>query len=112
MKRFSISSTPIFPSLAFASALIFMTADAAHAQFLPGRPARGTTGAIIGNPPPEPGDMRLTQPDPPNTDPMIRRRDSVRERLNWMDRAVDLDRNGLISPGEAVRIPPGPPSSR
>lgn len=112
MKRSSISSMPIFPSLVFASALIFLGAGAAHAQLIPGRPAQGSTGAIIGNPPPKQGDARPTQPDYPNTDPMVRR-DPVRERLNRTNReAADIDRNGLISPGEASRIPPGPPSSR
>jgi hypothetical protein len=105
--KFSSSLTA--QSLAFASVLIFAGTGTSHAQPIQGRPAQGSTGAIIGNPPPKQGDARPTQPDYPNTDPMLRR-DPIREGLNRTNReAADIDRDGIISPAEASRIPPGPP---
>lgn len=100
----------------------------------PGQESPPGGGYIIGQPPPPPTRSIPAQPStrqngstPPTLVPgqigpvqsgpppsgLMSGRDPVKERLNRTTReGADLDRNGIISPEEASRIPPGAPSPR
>ena len=76
-------------------------------------PAQPTTRQNDSTPPPlAPGQIGPVQPGPPPSG-LMGGRDPVKEKLNRTTReGADLDRNGIISPEEASRIPPGAPSPR
>jgi hypothetical protein len=60
-------------------------------------------------PPLVPGQIGPVQPGSPPSG-LMSGRDAAKERLNRTIReGADLDRNGIISPEEASRIPPGSP---
>lgn len=100
----------------------------------PGQGSSGQSGAIIGQPvpgqsgstpaQPMPGQRgsTLRQPAPGQTAPIhpsypdagsTTGRDPIRDRLDRTNReAADVNRDGIISPEEASRIPPGTPLPR
>lgn len=64
-------------------------------------------GSIIGQP--VPGQSQPVQPISPSTAPALKS-DPVKDRLDRANReAADLNRDGLIGPEEATRMPPGTP---
>jgi hypothetical protein len=76
-------------------------------------PAQPSTRQNGSTPPPlAPGQIGPVQSGPPPSG-LMGGRDPVKERLNRTTReGADLDRNGIISPEEASRIPPGSPLPR
>lgn|SRR5688500_15170480 len=129
MKRFLSVSLPWIGGCA-----LFLGANAIQAQVTPGpggvpagpNPIVGTPptpsqggynppqsmpgdqgGSIVGQP--VPGQTQPVQPAYPSTGPMLKS-DPVKDRLDRTNReAADLNRDGLISPEEATRMPAGTP---
>lgn len=107
-------------SFVFASALIFMGPGISQAQLIGSQPTPGQQGSTLGQPRPNQGvsiigqppagqsGARPIQPNYPGTPSTGT--DPVRDKLNQANReAADIDRNGIISPEEASRMPPGTP---
>lgn len=113
--------------------VFFLGAGVIHAQVTPGpggsivgqppgQGSSGQSGAIIGQPVPGQRDSTLRQPAPGQTAPIhpsypdagsTTGRDPIRDRLDRTNReAADVNRDGIISPEEASRIPPGTPLPR
>lgn len=88
----------------------------------PGQGSSGQSGAIIGQPVPGQSGSTAPQPMPGQTAPIhpgypdagsTTGRDPIRDRLDRTNReAADVNRDGIISPEEASRIPPGTPLPR
>ncbi len=77
-------------------------------QPLPGQAGQGSS--IIGQP--VPGQSKPVQPVYPST-PSTGGSDPIKDRLDRANKeAADLNRDGLISPEEATRMPPGTPLPR
>jgi hypothetical protein len=127
--RYSLATIPLLLLLAVAMISGFPGAGSAYAQTVP--PAGGLIGGqtpssvpggpIIGQPPaaqartppgyspPDTGSARSTQPGYPPRGSKSGN-DLVKEKLDRTNReAADLDRNGIISPEEASRLPLGTP---
>ena len=67
----------------------------------------GGQGGIIGQP--VPGQSQPVQPMSPSTGPALES-DPVQDRLDRTNKeAADVNRDGLIAPEEATRMPPGTP---
>jgi len=128
MKLSLILTQPLVLAGAF-----FLGAGVVHAQVTPGPggsivgqpPGQGSSGqrgAIIGQPVPGQSGSTAPQPMPGQTAPIhpgypdagsTTGRDPIRDRLDRTNReAADVNRDGIISPEEASRIPPGTPLPR
>lgn len=128
MKLSLILTQPLVLAGAF-----FLGAGVVHAQVTPGpggsivgqppgQGSSGQSGAIIGQPVPGQSGSTAPQPMPGQTAPIhpgypdagsTTARDPIRDRLDRTNReAADVNRDGIISPEEASRIPPGTPLPR
>lgn len=87
-----------------------------------GQPVPGQSGSTAPQPMPGQRGSTLHQPAPGQTAPIhpgypdagsTTARDPIRDRLDRTNReAADVNRDGIISPEEASRIPPGTPLPR
>jgi hypothetical protein len=76
----------------------------------PAQPVPGQRGSTLG--PPVPGQTAPIHPSYPDAGSTTGR-DPIRDRLDRTNReAADVNRDGIISPEEASRIPPGTPLPR